>query len=301
MAKARLVASFLSEDQEFQVMQAADARLAAERAGLELEVVFADNNAVLQIQQLFQHVHAPEAERPAGIIVETVVGEGLERVARNAARAGIGWVLLNRNVPYLEVLRKEHPKIPISMVTSDQLGIGRIQGRQFRALLPEGGSVLYVQGPPDTSAAKERLQGMQEAILGTKIQTKVLTAEWTEASAEKAVMAWLRLKTSEGFNPGLVGCQNDAMALGAKKALTAHRKEWGRLPFTGCDGLPEGGQRLVNMQQLAATIVVPSNAGPAVELLAAHLRTGEPVPPRLVLAGRSHPPESQLGAKTAQG
>jgi len=74
-------------------MQAADAKLAAERAGLELEVLYADNNAILQIQQLFHHVHAPEAERPAAIIVETVVGEGLERVARNAARAGICWVL----------------------------------------------------------------------------------------------------------------------------------------------------------------------------------------------------------------
>jgi ABC-type sugar transport system substrate-binding protein len=136
---------------------------------------------------------------------------------------------------------------------------------------------------------------MQEAITGTKVQVKVLNGEWTETSAEKAIAAWLRLKTSAAFLPDLVGCQNDAMALGARKALTAHRKEWARLPFTGCDGLPDGGQRLVNMQQLAATIIVPSNAGPAVELLAGHLRTGEPVPPRIVLAGRSHPPESALG------
>ncbi|PYQ15427.1 MAG: hypothetical protein DMF79_19790 [Acidobacteria bacterium] len=185
MGKTRLIASFLSEEQEFQVMQAADAKLAAERAGLDLEVLFAENNAVLQIQQLFRFVHAPEAERPAAIIVETVVGEGLERVARNAARAGIGWVLLNRNVPYLEALRKDHPRLPISVVTTDQLEIGRIQGRQFRALLPKGGSVLYLQGPPDTSAAKERLQGMQEAIAGTKIQAKVLNGEWTEASARR--------------------------------------------------------------------------------------------------------------------
>ena len=133
------------------------------------------------------------------------------------------------------------------------------------------------------------------AIAGTKIQAKVLNGEWTEASAEKAVVAWLRLKTSESFRPDLVGCQNDEMALGARKALTAQRKEWGRLPFTGCDGLPEGGQRLVNMKQLAATIIVPSNAGPAVELVARHARTGEPVPPRVVQAGRSHPPEPQLG------
>jgi len=297
MGKKRLVASFLSEDQEFQVMQAADAKLAAERAGLDLEVVYAENNAVLQIQQLFRFVHAPEAERPAVIIVETVVGEGLERVARNAARVGIGWVLLNRKVAYLESLRQEWPRLPISMVSTDQLEVGRIQGRQFRALLPKGGSVLYVQGPADTSAARERLEGMQDVIAGTRIETKVLHAEWTEGSAEKAVVAWLRLKTSEGFHPGLVGAQNDAMAMGARKALIAQRQEWSRLPFTGCDGLPEGGQRLVDVKLLAATVVVPSNAGPAVDLVARFLN-GEPAPPQIVQAPRSYPPEPRLAAET---
>lgn len=297
MAKRRVVASFLSEDQEFQVMQAADAKLAAVRAGLDLEVLYAENNAVLQIQQLYRYVHAPEGERPAVIIVETVVGEGLERVARNAARAGIGWVLLNRTVGYLESLRQEWPRLPISTVGTDQLEVGRIQGRQVRALLPKGGSMLYLQGPADTSAAQERQAGMQEAIAGMKLEIKALYAEWTEESAEKAVVAWLRLKTSESFHPGLVSAQNDAMALGARKALLAQRQEWSRLPFTGCDGLPEGGQRLVDTRLLAATVVVPSNAGPAVELVARFLN-GEPAPPQLVLKPRSYPPEARLGAET---
>lgn len=293
MGKGRLVASFLSEDQEFQVMQAADAKLAAGRAGLDLEVLYAENNAVLQIQQLYRFVHAPEAERPAVIIVETVVGEGLERVARNAARAGIGWVLLNRKVGYLESLRQEWPKLPISTVGTDQLEVGRIQGRQVRAFLPKGGSMLYVQGPADTSAAQERQEGLQETISGLKIETKVLYAEWTEESAAKAVVAWLRLKTSESFHPGLVSAQNDAMAMGARKALLAQRQEWSRLPFTGCDGLPEGGQRLVDTKMLAATVVVPSNAGPAVELVARFLN-GEPAPAQLVLKPHSYPPEPRL-------
>lgn len=278
-------------------MQAADAKLAAERAHLDLEVVYAENNAVLQIQQLYRFVHALEADRPAAIIVETVVGEGLERVARNAARAGIGWVILNRKVSYLDSLRQEWPKLVISSVGTDQLEVGRIQGRQFRALLPKGGALLYLQGPADTSAASERMEGMQEAIGGVKIETKVLYAEWTEASAAKAVVAWLRLKTSESFHPGLVGAQNDAMAIGARKALIAQRQEWSRLPFTGCDGLPEGGQRLVDTKVLAATVVIPSNAGPAVELVARFLN-GEPAPPQLVLKPRSYPPEPRLSAET---
>jgi ABC-type sugar transport system substrate-binding protein len=296
--KKKVVASFLSESQEFQVMQAADAKLAAERAGLPLEVLFADNNAVVQIQQLFRHIHAPEGERPAAIIVETVVGEGLERVARNAAKAGIGWILLNRRCSYMEALRKEVPQLPISLVTTDQLEVGRIQGRQFRTLLPHGGSVLYIQGPPDTSVAQERLEGMQEAIRGSRIQAKILNGEWTPESGEKAVLGWLRLKSSEGFRVDVVGCQNDAMALGARKAMAQHKERIGAV-FTGCDGLPDGGQRLVNVKQLAATVVVPSNGGPAVDLVARFFRGGEPVPPRVVLKPRSYPAESDLARKVA--
>src|SRR5258706_5519443 len=83
------------------------------------------------------------------------------------------------------------------------------------------------------------------------------------------------------------------MAMGARKALIAHHKEWSRLPFTGCDGLPEGGQRLVDKRVLAATVVVPSNAGPAVDVVARFL-SGEPTPPQIVLSPRSYPPEDRL-------
>jgi ribose transport system substrate-binding protein len=296
MSRPRIVASFLSRDQEFQVMQAADARVAATRAGFDLEVIYADQNAVQQIHQLFKFIHAPAGERPLAIVVETVVGEGLERVARNAVRAGISWVLLNRRVTYLDALRKEYPQLAIAAVSGDQLAMGRIQGRQFRALLPRGGTVLYIQGPPDTSAAQERLLGARETIDGGGIQLRALESDWTEAGAEKVVSNALRLKSAETLKPDLVGAQNDAMAAGARKALLAARPDWARVPFTGCDGLPDGGQRLVNMKQLAATIVTPSNAGPAIDLLARWSKTKDQPPPLVILTPVSYPPEADLTA-----
>jgi ABC-type sugar transport system substrate-binding protein len=283
----------LSRDQEFQVMQAADAQVAATRAGFDLEVLYADQNSVQQIHQLFKFIHAPAEERPLAIVVETVVGEGLERVARNAVRAGVSWVLMNR-VTYVEALRKEYPKLAIAAVNGDQLAMGRIQGRQFRALLPRGGQVLYIQGPPDTTAAQERLQGAQEAIAGSAIQFRMLAGDWSEAGAEKVVTNALRLKSAETLKPDLVGAQNDAMAMGARKALLASRPDWARVPFTGCDGLPEGGQRLVNMKQLAATIVTPSNAGPAIDLVARWLKSKAQPPAQVVLTPASYPPEADL-------
>jgi len=293
----KVVVALLSEEQEFQVMQAADARRAAARAGLEVEVLFAQNNAVLQIQQLFRFVHAPEGERPAAIVTETVTGEGLERVARNAVRSGVGWVLLNRKVAYLDELRKERPDLPLSLVSVDQLEVGRIQARQIRALLPNGGSALYLQGPPDTSAAQDRLRGMEQGIEGGRIEVKVLNGDWSETSGEKAATGWLRLKSSEGFRASLVAGQNDAMAMGARRAILGQRKSWkGDLLTIGCDGLPEGGQRLVNAGELTATIVTPTPAGPAVELVARAL-AGQAAPAQLILPPKSYPAEEELAGR----
>jgi ABC-type sugar transport system substrate-binding protein len=290
----RVVVSLITQDQEFQRLQAADARESADRLGLAAEILFADNNAVLQIQQLFRCVHAEEAERPAAIVTETVTGEGLERVARSAVKAGIAWILLNRRVAYMDALRRERPDLAIAMVGTDQEEVGRIQARQWKALLPRGGAVLYVQGPPDTSVAQERLHGAEEGLRGARIELKVVSGDWTEASGEKAVAAWLRLKTSEGLAIGLVGSQNDAMALGARNCVLASKPDWGHVRFTGCDGLPEGGRRLVDQGALAATIVTPSNVGPALERVAAWLDGGR-VPPRdVLLEPRSYPPEQAI-------
>ena len=178
----RVVASFLTQDQEFQRLQAEDARQVAAREGLEIEVLFADNNAVLQIQQLYALIHGAPESRPAAIVVETVAGEGLERVARKAAATGIGWVLINRSVPYLEQLRAQYPQLALASVGTDQLEVGRIQGAQVKVLVPRGHAVLCVTGPRDTSVAQERLVGLQETLAPAGVEAKVLEGRWTETS-----------------------------------------------------------------------------------------------------------------------
>ena len=295
----RILASFLTQDQEFQRLQAEDARQVAAREGLRVDVLFADNNAVLQIQQLYGAIHAAPEDRPAAIVVETVAGEGLERVARKAAASGIGWVLINRSVPYLEDLRRQYPRLPLATVGTDQLAVGRIQGAQLKILAPHGGSVLCVTGPGDTSVAQQRLQGLQQAVEGANLEVKVLEGRWTEASGAETLRRWLRLESSRGVGLEAVACQNDAMAVGARKALEGHGAPGaaGRVPVIGCDGLPEGGRRLVDAGTLAATIITPSNGGPAVQLVARALQTGMAPPPAVQLAPVAYPPTDELARR----
>ena len=286
---AQILVSLQDEAQEYHQLQAAAAKGAAARAGVAVEAVFAENNPVVQIHQLFKVIHAPEGERPAALAVHSVTGEGLERVARNAVKAGIGWIVLNRRVPYVSELRAQRPDLAIATVTPDQGEIGRIHARQMTALAPGGGLVLYVQGPADTSAAQDRLRTAQEALAGAPFQWKVVNGDWTEASGERAVSGWLRLKTAEGQRPVLLVAQNDAMAQGARRAAAAHSADWKRIPVIGCDGLPDGGQKLVAAGELAATVLMPASAGPAVDLVARWLKDRRAPPAEVVLAPSPFP------------
>jgi ABC-type sugar transport system substrate-binding protein len=297
--RPKVVLGLVDEGQEFQRMQAEDARSAAREGGLDLEVLYAENNAVVQIQQLYPVVHAPADRRPHVVIVHTVAGEGLERLARSAVQAGIGWILLNRRVAYLDELRRQQPQLPIGMIGADNLEIGRIQGRQFQALVPNGGLVLYIQGPADTSAAQDRLAGAEE-VCGRRIHLKVLEGQWTEASGEQAISQWLHLKQFQTSPPRLIGCQNDAMAEGARRALQAAAAKYpslAKVPITGVDGLLDGGRRHVDQGTLAATVITPSNTGPAIRLLIDTLQGRASFPREQLLTPSSYPDLSELGAR----
>ena len=180
-------------------MLAADARAAGQRTGLDVEVVFCENNAIQQIQQLYSFIHAPEDQRPAALVVETVTSEGMERVARNALKAGIAWVGQQWRTEYLATLRAQHPKVPVVSVAVDEDEIGTIQARQVRALLPQGGGLLVVQGPGDSTTAVRRHDGLVSGLRNSGVEIRTaLRGDWTARSAEAAVTSWLRLKTTEG-------------------------------------------------------------------------------------------------------
>jgi len=288
-----VVVSLLTARQEFQRQQEQDARAAAARAGLRVEVVFAENDPATQIRQLEELIRRSPPERPAAFVIETVAAVGFEKVARAALTARIGWVVVSSRAPYLETLRKEFPTALVTSATIDEMEIGRIQGRQLRALLPAGGKVLYVEGPSMSAATIFRRRMAEQELKGSEVSiVHTISGDWTSGGAEWAVSSWLGVDESREVRFDLVCAQNDEMAMGARTALAAQRPEWSG-PFTGCDGLVNLGQRYVREGQLAATVVKATTAGPGVELVARSLR-GEAVPPHLALPPASFPPLDEL-------
>src|SRR5262249_35332172 len=210
---------------------------------------------------------------------------------------------LNRDAEYISELRKTH-RVPIFAITSNHEEIGRIQGRQFAALLPKGGTVLYVQGPSESSAAKQRTMGMYESK-PADVQVRPIKGQWTEASAYRAVSSWLRLSTSQQAQINVVAAQDDAMAVGARKAFqdmpdNASRDRWLSLPFTGCDGLPKTGQAWVRSGLLAATVIVPANSGQALDMLVKAINSGTMPPERTMTVPASCPSLDALAKSQAE-
>lgn len=300
MKKLKFVVSLTNDDNDYQIEQAESAEQAARKTGVEVQIIHAQNDAINQSTQILKAVQSPKELRPDAVIFEPVGGTALPQVAKAAATAGIGWVILNRDANYIEELRKA-TNAPIFSISSDHVEIGRIQGRQMAALLRGGGSVLYIQGPTENSAAKERTLGMQETK-PANVQITTLKAQWTQESAQKSVRSWLKLTTSQRAAIDMVAAQDDSMAMGARDAFKEltnedEKERWLKLPFTGCDGLPKTGQAWVRSGLLAATIYVPPNAGQAIEMLYEAIQNRKMPAERVTTSAVSIPALDALGRK----
>ena len=141
----------------------------------------------------------------------------------------------------------------------------------------------------------------------TTVNSKAVSAPLQygpEESAFQIMQAWLARRGDQAPNVGVIGCQNDAMAMGARKAVEAlasplQREQWLRVPFTGVDGVPATWQAWVRQGLLAATVVAPSLTGVALEMLSRAIASGKQVPERTLKQPVSYPSIDQLRPKAS--
>jgi len=295
--KLRFLVALITKNNDYQLEQAASAESAARDLGIDLQVVYADGDTITQSTQVLKAIQANPTLRPDGIIVEPAGGTGLPQVAKAAIEAGIAWGLVNHDAGYVSELKRSS-KIPIFIVTSDHAEIGRIQARQLAALVPDGSAALYIIGPTESATVKERKAGF-EAVCPKNLRVTVLRGKWTEESGYRSLATWLKLGGSSKSSIVAVAAQNDAMAVGARKAFKEitnpqEREKWLSLPLTGVDGLPKTGQAWVRAGSLTATLITPPMVGQAVQLMANALLKGASVPERTVTLLESFPPIAKL-------
>ena len=107
----KVLISLPEKDNEYQVLQAADAVESARKLGLSLEIAYAENTPVLQLQQLMRSIRADPA--PRALVIEPVSAEGIERLIGKAAGSGLGVAVLNCSTPVLDRMRAEFTDVPV--------------------------------------------------------------------------------------------------------------------------------------------------------------------------------------------
>ena len=70
MTKLRFVVSLSNKDNDYQLEQAASAEEASHRLGIDIEVLYAENDAITQSQQLLKIIQGPTNQHPNVIIFE---------------------------------------------------------------------------------------------------------------------------------------------------------------------------------------------------------------------------------------
>ncbi len=282
--------------------QTAVAQAAASRLGAELEVQIAQMDAVGQGQQLLNLVQSRSESRPDAIIIEPVSAAGLPRVAEAAVSSGIAWVVSNAHVDYIGALRKK-AKVPVFQISQDHMEVGQLQGKQIGAILPGGGSVLYLRGPAMSWWATKRFEGMERTKpRNVEVRSlKVLTS--TAEGAQNVVSSWLDLTKQRPEGTQLIVSQNTDFLTGANKAfdavLGADRTKWLALPRTGV-GVVDRSRPLVDQGALSAAVVTSLTLDRAVEMLARAMKDGSHPQEHTFVEAYSYPSIEELARKMVE-
>ena len=284
-------------------MQAAEAKATAARLGLEVEVVFAENNAIQQIHQLYQGHPCPRGRAASG---DRDRGGEPGRDGAPGPQRAQGWDHVGRpggRAPYLERLRAEDSRAPIYSVSVDEEEIGHIQAQQFRVLGASWGQRCspVPAGPPRVRRPPWGRVG-RGSIRGSAGSGIVL-----KAGVERGLDRGERLPRRHLLAPA----QDDETTSrdrhrgdhrttpwppGRGRAIQQLRPQWARLPFTGCDGLPSGGtEPMVAQGQARRHHHQADDDGPRDRSGRAQAGRAKRFPPDLILHAQSHPPLGRLG------
>ena len=167
------------------------------------------------------------------------------------------------------------------------------------AILPGAATVLCIQGPSSSQAARHRFVGL-EGAKPPRVTFKILKSHnWTEEGGFQAASSWLRLITSQRQPISAVAAQKDLIAMGARRAFEEAKAllpggSRSQLPFLGVDGLPLTGQAFVNRGSLIATVVVPPVAGTALEAVLKAIATKTKPPDLQLISSYPYPPIESL-------
>ncbi|MFJ5043885.1 substrate-binding domain-containing protein [Streptomyces sp. NPDC088719] len=207
----------------FFVQMKEGAQAEAEKAGIDLTVTDAQNDASQQANQLQNFT----SSGVSSIIVNPVDSDAVGPGVRSANTADIPVIAADRGVNKAETA---------TLVASDNVAGGKLAADALADKLGGKGSIVILQGTAGTSASRERGAGFAEGLKAYP-DIKVVAKQPADFDRTKGLDVMTNLIQS---HPGVTGvfAENDEMALGAAKALGS--KAGKSVSVVGFDGTPDG-------------------------------------------------------------
>nr|WP_237330832.1 substrate-binding domain-containing protein [Streptomyces sp. BA2] len=207
----------------FFVQMKEGAQAEAEKAGIDLTVTDAQNDASQQTNQLQNFT----GEGMKSIIVNPVDSDAVGPAVRGANKSDIPVIAADRGVNKAKAA---------TLVASDNVAGGKLAAKTLAEKLGGKGKIVTLQGVAGTSASRERGKGFAEGIKEYP-GIKVVASQPADFDRTKGLDVMTNLIQS---NPGIDGvfAENDEMALGAVKALG--NKAGKSVSVVGFDGTPDG-------------------------------------------------------------
>ncbi|WP_367045810.1 substrate-binding domain-containing protein [Streptomyces sp. Je 1-332] len=207
----------------FFVQMKEGAQAEAKKAGVDLTVTDAQNDASQQTNQLQNFT----GEGMKSIIVNPVDSDAVGPAVRGANKSDIPVIAADRGVNKAKAA---------TLVASDNVAGGKLAAKTLAEKLGGKGKIVTLQGVAGTSASRERGKGFAEGIKEYP-GIKVVASQPADFDRTKGLDVMTNLMQS---NPGINGvfAENDEMALGAAKALG--NKAGKSVSVVGFDGTPDG-------------------------------------------------------------
>jgi ABC-type sugar transport system substrate-binding protein len=180
----------------------------AAKRGVELKFATAQQKQGNQIKAVRSFI----AQRVDVIVIAPIVETGWERVLREAQRAGIPVILVDRGVTVRD------DSLYITLIASDFVEEGRMAAEWLAKKMNGKANIVELQGTTGSAPAIDRKKGFEEGIRkypGMKI-IKTQSGDFTRAKGKDVMEAFIK---SDRERIEAVYAHNDDMALGAIQAL----------------------------------------------------------------------------------
>ena len=247
----------------------------AKKRGVVLKFSDAQQKQENQIKALKSFI----VQEVDAIILAPVVETGWEPVLREAKRAGIPVVLVDRGV------KVSDKSLYATLIASDFVEEGAMAAEWLAKKMKGKARIVELQGTPGAAPAIDRKKGFEEVLEDHPGMTiiKSQSGDFTRAKGKEVMEAFLK---AEGKRIQAVYAHNDDMAIGAIQAI----KEAGLVPgrdvvLVSIDGVRGAFEAMIR-GELDATVECNPLLGPAAFDAVEKLVRGEKLPKKTVVKDR---------------